>query len=142
MSKVVTAPSELFRRLGAPLTNTVWSWGALRESDGVVFLRVWQDRERRIDGKWCTMLLQDVAAAPDPGNLGRQERMRHLDLIRSGAACYLVMCEAKDVDASPRTIKSINDREVFVGGQLFELDGDLWIQRVARRPVSDVLPGS
>jgi hypothetical protein len=139
MSKVVTAPSELFRRFGAPLANTVWSWGAVRQSDGAVFLRVWQDREKRIGDTWCTMVLHDVAASPDPGNLGRQERMRHLDLIRNGAVCYLVMCEARDVDASPRSIKSINDRELFVGGRLLEMDGDLWIERVRRVAVRELM---
>lgn len=140
MSKVVTAPSELFRRFGAALANTVWSWGAVRQSDGAVFLRVWQDRERRIGDTWCTMVLHEVAALPDPGNLGRQERIRHLDLIRNGAVSYLVMCEAKDVDASPRSIKSINDRELFVGGRLLEMDGDLWIERVRRVAVRELMP--
>jgi hypothetical protein len=34
---------DMFKKLGAVLANSRWSWGAAR-SDGVVFLRVWHDR--------------------------------------------------------------------------------------------------
>ncbi len=62
--------------------------------------------------------------------------------IRGGARCYLVMCEAKDVEAAPRAIKSFNDRDLFVGGALVEMDGDWWIERVGRVAVRDVMPKS
>ena len=32
--------------------------------------------------------------ADDQANLGYQERIEHIKLIRQGARCYLVMCEA------------------------------------------------
>lgn len=124
--------SEYFRRLGAPLVNHMWSWGAVRAPDGAVFLRVWQDRERKIDGRWYTMVLSNAAAALDSGNLGRQERTEQLQAVRGGARCYLVMCEATDVNAAPRSIKSFNDQELFVGGKFIELDGDWWIERAGR----------
>ena len=124
--------SEYFRRLGAPLVNHMWSWGAMRAPDGAVFLRVWQDRERKIDGRWYTMLTHREKFAADPGNLGWQERLRHVERLREGARCYLVICEAKDVDASPRSIRSFNDQELFVGGKLVEIDSDWWIERAGR----------
>ena len=142
MTRPTTSPSELFRRLGAPLLNVVWSWGAVRPADGVVFLRVWQDRERKVDGRWYTMLTHHAVFVDDPANLGWQERLGHLAKIRGGARCYLVMCEAKDVEASPRAIKSFNDRDLFVGGALVEMDGDWWIERVGRVAVRDVMPKS
>ena len=142
MARAAASPSEFFRRLGAPLVNVVWSWGAVRASDGVVILRVWQDRERKVAGKWYTMLTHHAVFADDPGNLGWQERLGHLAKIRDGAQCYLVMCEAKDVGASPRTIKSFNDRDLFVGGALVEMDGDWWIERAGRVAVRDVMPKS
>jgi len=130
--------TQLFSRLGARLANPMWSWGAVRLSDGIVFLRVWQDRELKIDGKWYTKLTDHTFFADDPDNLGWRERLKHVDLIRGGAACYLVMCECVDVNASPRAIKSFNEHEVFVGGALIERDGDWWIERVGRKPVRDV----
>jgi hypothetical protein len=39
--------AELFGYLGAPLNNVQWSWGAVRETDGSVFLVVWQDENLR-----------------------------------------------------------------------------------------------
>ena len=63
MARPTTSPSELLRRLGAPILNVVWSWGAVRPADGVVFLRVWQDRERKVDGKWYTMLTHDAVSS-------------------------------------------------------------------------------
>ena len=112
----------------------------MRASDGAVFLRVWQDRERKIDSSWYTMLTHREKFEDDPGNLGWQERLGHVELIRKGVPCYLVMCEAKDISAAPRSIKSFNDRDVFVGGKLVEIDGDWWIERAGRLPARDVMP--
>ena len=39
--------AELFSYLGAPLNNVQWSLGAVRETDGSVFLVVWQDENLR-----------------------------------------------------------------------------------------------
>ena len=50
------------------------------------------------------------------------------------------MCEAKDVKASPRAIKSFNDLDLFVGGALVEMDGGWWIEREGRVAVRDVMP--
>ena len=68
----------------------------------------------------------------DPGNLGWQQRRRHVELIRNGVSCYLVMREAMDVTAEPRSIRSFNDRDAFVGGKLLQIDGDWWIERPGR----------
>ena len=132
MSPSSVSISEFFRRLGAPLANHMWSWGAVRAADGAVFLRVWQDQEQRIDGKWFMKITHHAYFSDKPPNLGWQERLAQVELVRQGAPCYLVMCEAKDVRASPRSIKSFNDRDVFVGGQLIELDGDWWVERAGR----------
>jgi hypothetical protein len=129
----------MFRRLGASLANVMWSWGAVRSSDGAIFLRVWQDRERKVEGRWYTMLTHHEKFEDDPGNLGWQERLAHVERVRSGTPCFLVMCEAKDVNAEPRSIKSFNDRDVFVGGELMELDGDWWIERAGRVPARELM---
>ena len=56
----------------------------------------------------------------DPDDLGYQERARHVEQIRAGARCFMVMCEAEDVNASPRAIKDFNRDEVFPGGRIVQ----------------------
>ena len=130
--------SSFFAQLGAPLQNTRWSWGAVRSVDGAVFLRVWQDR-RVVENRIAMMMItHHEKYAEDPENLGYQERMKHVDLVRNGANCYLIMCEAEDVHAVPRKIKRYNDREVFVGGEIREMNGDTWVKIVDRLPASAV----
>jgi hypothetical protein len=120
---------ELFERLRAPLVNARWSWGAVRQSDGVVFLRVWQDEIKRDDGRlFMRITANDYFQNNDPTNLGWQERLRHVALVRGGAASYMVMCVAKDANASPREVQSFNKNEVFRGGQLVDADGDTWLE--------------
>ncbi len=130
--------TEFFHRLGAPLANSRWSWGGVRP-DGAVFLRVWQDRTRQIDGKPHAMLTHHSKYADSPQNLGYQERLRQVELIQSGAPCFLVMCRAKDPKAAPRAIASFNVGEVFVGGASREVDGDTWIELAGRRGVDELI---
>lgn len=131
--------SGYFERLGAPLANVRWSWGAARD-DGSVVLRVWQDGTIRKDGKMLVRLTHLEKYGDDRGNdnLGYVERLQHVDLIRQGARSYLVMCLAKDPSASPREIKSFNNDEVFVGGDLQTIDGEAWVEVVSRVPASAV----
>lgn len=77
----------------------------------------------------------------DPDNLGYQERVRHVELIRAGAPCFMVMCEAVDAHASPRLVKDFNKDEVFPGGRIVQLDGDWWVELLPRVRVRDVLQG-
>jgi hypothetical protein len=130
--------TDLFEYLGAPLANQRWSWGAIRLRDDTVFLRVWQDEQRKIDGAWFTKITYAAFSKNNPSNLGNTERLKHVELIRSGAPTFMVMCKAKDVDANPRKVASFDRNDVFVGGRLVDLDGDYWLERSARRPVSAV----
>lgn len=122
------SPTDFFKSLGAPLHNTQWSWGAVRLADGVVFLRVWQDEERRIDRKSLMRLTHRAAYEGREENHGFRERLAHVELVRSGAPCYLVMSVAEDPKASPRRIKTFNDRKVYPAGALIEVDGDAWVE--------------
>ena len=132
--------TTLFAKLGAPLANPRWSWGAIRTTDGAVFLRVWQDRTRRHDGALFVQVTHAERFKDDPDNLGYQERLRHVERIREGAPCYMVMCEAVDVHAVPRAVRDFNGDEVFPGGRIIELDGDWWIELRSRVPVRKMLP--
>lgn len=129
---------ELFERLRAPLANARWSWGAVRPSDGVVFLRVWQDESKRIDGRlFMRITANNYFQNNDPKNLGWQERLRHVALIRGGSASYMVMCVSIDQSASPREVQSFNKEEIFRGGQVIDTDGDTWLELLARVSVQD-----
>jgi hypothetical protein len=130
--------TEMFKRLGAPLSNSRWSWGAVRSEDGAVFLRVWQDRKRKHDGHWFMMVTHREKYAGDEDNRGYQERLEHMSRVRAGAQCFMVMCLAADISAAPRKIQSFNSSEVFVGGRVIELDGDTWVEMVDRKPVNAV----
>jgi hypothetical protein len=130
--------TELFAYLRAPLANTRWSWGAVRPDDGAVFLQVWQDEHKKIDGKPFTCVNSYTFFGEDLSNLGHAERLRHVDLIRAGAPSFMIMCRAADPKASPRVIASIDDKDVFVGGRLVQFDGDWWLERAARINVSAV----
>jgi hypothetical protein len=133
--------TELSAYLGAPLTNTRWSWGAVRETDGTVFLRVWQDEGQRIDGRNFTRISANAFfLANDPTNLGYMERSRHIELIRGGARSYMIMCWGRDTEGGLSEILGFDDRELFVGGELIEIDGEFWLQRVGRKPRAELRP--
>jgi hypothetical protein len=50
----------------------------------------------------------------------------------------MVMGLAVDRNASPRVIASIDQHDVFAGGELKILSGDTYLERVARRPIATV----
>ena|SRR5579862_9632689 len=130
--------SQVFAHLGAPLANVRWSWGAQRQRDGAVFLLVWQDESKRIEGKHYTLVDNAGYFQGESARLGRAERIKHIELIRAGAPSYMVMCLVVDRDVAPRSVASINDQEVFVGGKLIDVNGDTWLERVERRLLTAV----
>ncbi|AFK70909.1 hypothetical protein A210_06420 [Pseudomonas putida SJTE-1] len=119
--------TQFFSALKAPLRMMRQSWGAVRE-DGAVFLRVWQDRCETHDGVRYVQLTHLEKYGGDGSNFGYNERRTHVEMIRDGASCYLVMCLAKDTEASPRDIKSFNKDTIFVGGSLKQFDGEWWVE--------------
>lgn len=126
---------DLFRELGAPLANARWSWGSVRR-DGVVFLRVWQDETEKRDG---TLYVRVACELEDEGgSLGYQERLRHIELVRQGAVCYLIICQADDIAAIPRKVKDFDCENVFRGGRIVRIDSDWWIELVRRVPIREV----
>ncbi|HET7308196.1 MAG TPA: hypothetical protein VFK24_10365 [Gammaproteobacteria bacterium] len=133
------SPKDLFDRVGSPLLNVRRSWGSIRPIDGAVFLRVWQDECHKIDGQYFVRITANrYFLEQDPTNFGYQERLDHVEKIKAGSQAYLVMCRAKDPKAHPRAIAGINDRELFKGGAIREIDGDIWIALENRIPVGEV----
>jgi hypothetical protein len=132
--------STLFQKLGAPLANNRWSWGAVR-SDGTVFLRVWKDRIRIHDGSHFVQVTHHKSHDSDtPANPGHRERLEHVSRIQGGAPCYLIICEAEDTESRPRRVQCFNELEVFPGGRVAELDGEQWVEQLPGVPVDEVAP--
>jgi hypothetical protein len=130
--------SALFARVEAPLNNVRWSWGAVRPADGAVFLRVWQDDQTMLDGKYYVRLTANqVFAVNDPDNYGYQERLMHVELVRNGARLFMIMCRARDPQAHPRQIAGFDRRELFVGGEWIEWDGEIWVELSRRIPIEE-----
>ena len=126
--------TEFLKSLGAPVVNAAWSWGSVRDRDGAVFLMVWQDRVAWIEGGNHVRITLNEKFADEPNNPGNNERLRHIDLVRQGASCYLLMCKAKDPNAKRRVREPFEHGNVFVAGDIVESQGDIWIkigQRIA-----------
>ena len=132
--------TDFFKRLHAPLANARWSWGSVRESDEIVFLRVWQDRKIKHDGRHFMMITHHEKFDGNKDNLGYKERNEHVELIRAGSKCFMVMCLVDDVDAAPRKIKSFNSKDIFIGGEILEINGNTWMELAGRIPVKDAIP--
>ena len=125
----------LFEYLNAPLRNYRWSWGAVRPGDGAVFLRVWEDRKRPHGGSQFVMVTHRSKYRDRPSKPAFREREDHIRFVQKGAASYLVFCEAVDTGAEPRKIASFNSSEVFPGGRMVELDGEMWIEVLPGIPI-------
>ena len=126
--------SKLFEKLGAPLRNIRWSWGAVSES-GNVYLAVWEDEFRRIKGKKAVWITYNEVFAGKPGKPGYRERLRHVDFIEGGAGCFCILCIAKDKHESPRRISNFNRKELLVGGKLIKHKGDYWLEDRGRKKI-------
>ena len=127
--------ASMFERLGAPLHNVRWSWGAVRENDGIVFLRVWQDHVERKGSSNFVQIWRDRGVPEAQLGPAGRERLTHIQSIENGSSCFLVMCAAKDPEEQPRRIAHFNDREVFVGGELLRDGGDVFVELAGREPV-------
>ena len=116
--------ADFFESMGAPLKNVRWSWGAKRPKDGAIFLRAWKDESYTdADGQQWVQIAFQSGAGP-----GWNERQEHIEAIESGARCLIVMCEALDTSAVPRTVNAFDPRTVVVGGELKREHGNTWIR--------------
>lgn len=125
--------SKLFERLGAPLRNFRWSWGAVSKSARKVYLAVWEDEFRRIKGKKVVRLTNYRTSAD---RLGYKERLSHIELIEKGSKAYGVLCTVKDPSESPRSLKDFNREELLVGGKLIKNADDWWLEDRGRKAIT------
>ena len=125
--------SKLFERLGAPLRNIRWSWGAVSKSGRKVYLAVWEDEFRRIKGKKVVRLTNYRTSAD---RHGYKERFEQIELIEKGAKVYGVLCTVKDPSESPRSLKDFNREELLVGGELIKNADDWWLEDRGRKAIA------
>jgi hypothetical protein len=125
-----------FDQLGVPLINQNWSWGA--SNDAVVVLRAWQDHIKRLpDRTMLSLLWQDWWGKNSSGgvSLGGNERLRHLEEIKAGKPCFVVLMHDKwgGKKDPERSIIPSKNRAIFHAGDLLQdEDGTVWIE-LARR---------
>ena len=131
--------TQHFKKIGAPLKNSRWSWGSVRESDGAVFLRVWQDQKIRRDGKSYMMITHHQAYAANESSPGCRERIRQVELAKTGHTVYMIACIVKDTDERPRKIERFIEDDVFLGGEIIEHHGDTWIEQAGRVDIRSLL---
>ena len=124
--------SRFFRdRLGAPLVDTGWSWGAISPSTGHVYLRVWDDELGTLKGRPCVRITD--SELPDPADPGDRERHAHVQEIGRGVKPYCVVLTAVDPRESPRRIKSFDETALLVGGALVkDSEGRFWLEDAGR----------
>ncbi|MCY3827264.1 MAG: hypothetical protein OXG10_07835 [Candidatus Dadabacteria bacterium] len=125
--------SKLFERLGAPLRNLRWSWGAVSKSGRKVYLAVWEDELCTMKGKKVVRLTNYRTSAD---RHGYKERLEQIELIEKGAKVYGVLCTAKDSSESPRSLKDFNREELLVGGKLIKNAGDWWLEDRGRKAIT------
>lgn len=108
--------TEFFKiKLNSPMLNSRWSWGAVRLDQSAVFLSVWQDEIKRDDQRdpnsqtWVDLLWDENLWAEVNGtSMARDERVNHLNLIKSGIPGYALVKIARDPKAMPRQMKEFN----------------------------------
>ena len=113
--------SKFFTKtLGANLSNARWSWGATNSQTNQLFLRVWEDELETIDGVERSLILKMDRVY---SSAGFPERQRHVEALRNGAQGFGVVCTAKDLNSSGRTIAEFDrERLLRFGGVVDEGD--------------------
>ena len=88
----------------------------------IVVLFVWLDQTLNQGGKRFV----EIQRSPEKqikadDRHGRTEREQHIELIREGYDCYLIMQKAHDPKASPREREWYSER-LSIAGEIIELD--------------------
>jgi hypothetical protein len=130
MTSILSLTEFFEKKLDAPMVNNRWSWGAVKPDGSAVYLSIWQDEIKRDDPKdpksptwvnvlWDETLWSDVSEA----STARNERIKHIELIKMGAPAYALIKIAKDITVIPREMKEFNADYLIVLKNNFRLTG-------------------
>jgi hypothetical protein len=115
MASILSLTEFFELKLNSPMLNNRWSWGAVKPDGSAVYLSVWQDEIRRDDPKdpksavWADVLWDETLWNEVNGaSMARDERIKHIELIKTGVQGYALVKIAKDVKAMPRQMKEFN----------------------------------
>jgi hypothetical protein len=110
----------------------MWSWGAVRESDRTIFLRVWQEGYKKIDNSRCVWVCDTDGSNQ---TLGGNERRRQVELIKDGYRAFMIMCKSEDGNCEK--VIDFDQEQLFVGGKLIEVDGQMYLEYLGRIDVRE-----
>jgi hypothetical protein len=116
--------SKFLVRLGFPLHNTRWSWGA-RSKLGVL-LTTWTDGLDETGRFVCVF----GRSSQGRSHANSKERLDHLRTLWSGGlAGYAVIATAQDTTAQPRKIRSYDSENVrAIVSLIAQPDGSIWAE--------------
>jgi len=116
-----------FNDLEAPLKNQRWSWGSISSHDTeMVILRVWKDEVKEEDG-YSQVLLTSKSKFEGKNKPGYEERKEHIKIFNQFRKGYVVICEAQDIRARSRAIRSYDPTVLFPIERITQdKNGDFW----------------
>ena len=120
--------------LGASFANARWSWGGVDHDRRRVFLRVWRDDIRHADGRRWIRVLRTSQSHSRPG---WNERVRHIELVKSGYQAYGVLCDREHAEAG--AITGFDADELLVFGAATEADDAVRLEIVATLPTTELM---
>jgi putative restriction endonuclease len=123
------------RTLGAPLRNARWSWGAISPTTGQLFLRIWEDQRKTVDGVSCFLILRGKWRSNSEGT---PERHEHIELMKRGARAFGVVQVAERTGGGGRVMKSFNSHALIRFGRLIEKGDSVYATIAGQVPVAAV----
>ncbi len=128
--------------LGAKLKNSRWSWGA-SDKYGRVFLRVWVDQIRYVDGQEVIQVGSKSARLEAQKGRGHDERLSHIQAINKGAEAYGVLCIATDPATSgARHIDKFDEHTLLRLGSIIDNKAYYLAHIESRISVHDIIRNS
>jgi hypothetical protein len=122
--------------LNAKLRNARWSWGAEQRDTNRIYLRVWEDDLRTVQGRDSVRILGKTVRRGSPGFA---ERVRHVQALSAGAEGYGVLCTAaRPREQGARRIESFDQQLLLRFGGLLEAPDGTYAEIVERVSVENL----
>ena len=120
------------KKLRVKLKNSQWSYGGLDTTNNCVFLKVWVSEQKK-NGRF------EVYWKGWEKSNGGKERWRHLEAVRRGAKCFGVLGEFVNSEAKKVRIKTFDDEQLLLLGNLRkEKEGCITAQVLRRFPIDEL----